>query len=52
MALRGVKTLAHVKAHMQPVREVFGSWRAVALTAEAIDRQIDQTPAPPRKSFA
>lgn len=42
MTLRGVKALAHAKAHMKPVRDAFGPWRAAELTSEAVDRQIER----------
>jgi len=40
--LRNVKGLAQAKAHMAAVREAFGGWRAMEITPEAVDRQIER----------
>jgi len=42
LELRGVKALAHARAHMRAVRNAFGLWRAAELTSEAVDRQTER----------
>lgn len=39
--LRRVRSAASTAAHMKPVRERFGDWRAVDLTAEAVDAYVE-----------
>jgi len=41
-ALRGVKALPSAKAHLRAVREAFGRWRAVELTPDAVDQQVER----------
>jgi integrase len=38
--LRGVRAWAQFQAHLKPIREAFGDWRAVEVTAAAVDRYI------------
>ena len=40
--LRKVKALSQAKAHMNAVRNGFGGWRAVEVTEDAVDRQIER----------
>ena len=40
--LRKVRACAQARAHLRPIREAFGDWRAVAVTEEAIDRYITE----------
>jgi integrase len=39
--LRTVKSWAQVQSHLRPIRAHFGTWRAVDLTAEAVDAYIE-----------
>jgi integrase len=39
--LRQVRSWASIRAHTKPIREHFGTWRAVDITAEAIDAYIE-----------
>lgn len=38
--LRGVRSLPQVKAHLKPIREAFGDWKAVEVSDGAVDRYI------------
>jgi integrase len=40
--LRQVKSLPQILAHLKPIRDAFGDSRAVEVSAEAIDRYIEQ----------
>ncbi len=40
--LRKVKSWAQFKSHLKPIREHFGAWRAVEITAEAVDAYIEE----------
>src|SRR5262245_15300300 len=39
--LRSVKSSAQVQSHLKPIRAHFGDWRAVDITAEAVDAYIE-----------
>jgi integrase len=39
--LRRVRSAATTAAHMKPIREHFGKWRAVDVTAEAVDAYVE-----------
>jgi integrase len=39
--LRQVKSWASIRAHMKPIAEHFGTWRAVDITAEAVDTYVE-----------
>jgi integrase len=40
--LRQVKSLAQILAHLKPIRDAFGDRRAVHVSAESVDRYIEQ----------
>lgn len=40
--LRKVKSWAQFQSHLKPIREHFGDWRAVDITAEAVDAYIKE----------
>jgi len=40
--LRGVKAVKQAKSHMQPLRDAFGPWRALEVTPEVVDREIER----------
>src|SRR5262249_51935887 len=40
--LRAVKSMKQIKAHMKSIRGYFGDWRAVDVTAEAVDKYIEE----------
>ena len=39
--LRKVKSWAQFRSHLKPIREHFGNWRSVDITAEAVDAYIE-----------
>lgn len=39
-SLRGLKSAGKAAAHAKPIRSAFGTWRAVDVTAEAVDKYI------------
>lgn len=40
--LRSVKGHTQALSHMEPLRDAFGPWRAIEMTSDAVDRQIER----------